>query len=461
MTNDQASDGQSDAPRRDRRALKSAGWTTIGHGLAQVIRLLSSVILTRFLVPEIYGLMELVWVFYAGFLMFSDVGLASCIVQSPRGEDTRFLNTAWTLQAARGGLLFVLALLVAYPASLFFNQPSLVYLLPAIGVTALIEGFDATSIHTEARRLNLSSVVKLELSMQVSAVVVQIVIAAIWPSVWALVIGSWVGSLVKLYGSHRYLRSIAHRFDWDREAVKEIFNFGKWIFGSTALHFVSSQGDRLILARLLEGMSTLGIYAIAGRLRTSIQQLQLKLVRSVVFPALAEKSREFEIDDPERIGALTAIYYRTRLRLDALFVTGSGFLMAFSTTFISVLYATEYEAAGKVLQIFSIELAMSSTLAPSETLLFAVGATKYGFFRSLGRAIWIVTAVPLGWFIGGFWGLVWAVSLAEIPTMIVLWSGLARYKFLDLRRELRALGFFIVGLLLGYAFDAMVRPLLL
>ncbi|MEO1227378.1 MAG: oligosaccharide flippase family protein [Myxococcota bacterium] len=449
-------DPASPAAARRSRIMSSTGWTTLGHGAVQLIRLGSSLVLTRLLVPEVYGLMELVYVFLTALYLFSDVGLGTCIVQSPRGDDPNFLNTAWTIQAIRGVLLTLVSVPIGVGASLFYGQPMLAYLIPGIGLVALIDGFDATSLHTESRRIHLRGVIKLEVALQLGTVFAQVGAAMVWPSVWVLVLGSWVGALIRLVGSHRFLPSIPHRFLLEPEALREIFTFGKWIFGSTALHFVSIQGDRLILARLLEGFADLGVYAIAGRLKMAVQVLQVRLVRAVVFPAFAERYRELASSPHERRRLLARSYDQARLRLDAVFVTAAGVLMVLGSSVIDLLYSAEYAQAGAILEIFSVEVAMSAALTPAETLLFALGMTKYTFFRSFGRAVWIVVAVPLGWHWGGFPGLVWAVALSEVPTLVVVWFGLIRNGYFHPVRELRSVLFFGAGWGLGLGAEALL-----
>lgn len=69
------------------RAMNSGSWVAIGLIVSQVIRLLSNLVLTRLLVPEMFGVMAIVSVFMMGISMFSDVGLQQNIVQSKRGEE--------------------------------------------------------------------------------------------------------------------------------------------------------------------------------------------------------------------------------------------------------------------------------------------------------------------------------------------------------------------------------------
>ena len=95
------------------RAFRSAAITVLGFGASQAIRLASNLILTRLLFPEAFGMMAIVGVFLIGLAMFSDVGVGPSIMGSARGDEPDFLDTAWTIQIARGLILLVIALALA------------------------------------------------------------------------------------------------------------------------------------------------------------------------------------------------------------------------------------------------------------------------------------------------------------------------------------------------------------
>ena len=87
-------------------ALRGGAWTTIGYVAAQVLRTVATLVLARhFLGPEPFGLVGLVGVFIAGLAMFSELGIAANVVQHARGDDSDFLNTAFTIQVGRGVFL--------------------------------------------------------------------------------------------------------------------------------------------------------------------------------------------------------------------------------------------------------------------------------------------------------------------------------------------------------------------
>ena len=66
------------------RFLGATKWTLIGHVLSQLLRFGSSLILTRLLSPDLYGVMAVGYMVITGLTMMSDVGLAAGVIQSKR-----------------------------------------------------------------------------------------------------------------------------------------------------------------------------------------------------------------------------------------------------------------------------------------------------------------------------------------------------------------------------------------
>src|SRR5262245_41661145 len=95
------------------RVISGSVWTLLSYGGSQVLRLAGNVIFTWLLYPEAFAVMLLVNVFIQGLAMFSDIGIGPSIIQSKRGDEPRFLNTAWTIQVGRGFLLWIASLIGA------------------------------------------------------------------------------------------------------------------------------------------------------------------------------------------------------------------------------------------------------------------------------------------------------------------------------------------------------------
>src|SRR6476646_1258750 len=96
-----------------RRTFHGSVWTTSEYAIGVVLRLGGNLVLTRLLVPDMFGIMALVNTFLMGLQMFSDVGIGPSIIQNRRGDDPAFLNTAWTIQVMRGATLWIFSCLIA------------------------------------------------------------------------------------------------------------------------------------------------------------------------------------------------------------------------------------------------------------------------------------------------------------------------------------------------------------
>jgi O-antigen/teichoic acid export membrane protein len=413
--------------------LRGSAFEMLGYGLSQVVRLGSNLVLSRLLLPEAFGMAALVNMLNQGLIMLSDVGLPTVIVQSERGDDIRFLNTAFTWQAARATALWCAASLCAIPMALFYNEPELKHLIPFGALSVLILGLRSTGYYTMRRRLNLAPLMVIEIASQVAAVAVMIAWASVNPSVWALIMGAIMSSVVAVIGSHLLKVGYRNRFAWDKESAKSMFDFGKWVAGSSVLTFASQQGDRLLLGRFL-GVSTLGIYSNAVFLSGALGEAITRITHGVLFPAYSRVQAE-------GIERLRQLFYRTRLVVDALVLPALGGLSALGPVVVHILYPAKYWDAGWMLRVIS----------PYQFCLFAVGDSRYGFFLNLARTIALVVGVIVGYARYGVVGLVWGVALSEVPALLVVYWGFTRQGLASHKHELRAPAFFAAGYGLGYA----------
>src|SRR4051812_41897488 len=113
------------APTLKRRIFTAGGWTVAGYALSQTSRFGSHLFMTRLLVPEMFGVMTIAIMVMVGLAMFSDLGLKQNIVQSKRGDEATYLDTAWIFQIMRGLALCCIALGVALLIILFNRHGSI------------------------------------------------------------------------------------------------------------------------------------------------------------------------------------------------------------------------------------------------------------------------------------------------------------------------------------------------
>ena len=178
------------------RAFRSSAWTGMGFILSQVMRLASNLVLTRLLMPEAFGAMALVTAFIIGLVMFSDTGTGPAIQNSARGDDPDFLDTIWTVQAIRGVTLWVFALAIAWPLSVFYDEPILARIFPVAALGLVISGLMPTRMDTALRHLRVGLITRLELISQLITIFITIALTLVLRSIWGLILGGLIGGAV-------------------------------------------------------------------------------------------------------------------------------------------------------------------------------------------------------------------------------------------------------------------------
>jgi O-antigen/teichoic acid export membrane protein len=271
---------------------------------------------------------------------------------------------------------------------------------------------------------------------------------AIDRSVWALVAGGLARATALAILSHTVvLGGARHRFSWEREALYALYHFGKWIFLSSSVFFLSGQLDRLMLGSYIP-MGDLGLYSIAIALASVPIAINMQLARNVMYPSVSRVFRE----EPHRVHE---VFYRARRGLDVMFLPALGLFMGCGWLVVDCLYDPRYSQAGWIFQVLCLQAAMRCILEPCESCLVALGFPRYALIQHCARLVWVACGVPLGFHLGGLQGVVLAVGLCEMPVSLILYFGLHKHRVLRLRREGYALLLLVTGFLVGFAISSL------
>ncbi len=417
-------------------AIRGSVWVVVGYGGSQVLRLVSNLILTRLLFPRAFGLMSLVQVFMQGLQMFSDLGVAPAVIQSKRGDDSTFLNTAWTVQVIRGWCIWLCSLALAWPISRVYEAPELTLLMGAAGFSAVMAGLNSPAMLRRSRHLDVSKNTLIALLAQAIALVVMCLSAYLSHSVWALVLGGLTNALAVLVFSHMLFQAERPRLSWNRESRLELFSFGRWIFFSTGLTFLSSQLDRLLLGKLI-GLEQLGVYAIAATIYAIPRSLIGQIGSVVIFPGA---SRLAQLPRYELRGKCLR-HRSTILNLMAI-VTAS--MIAFGDTAVRSLYPPRYQDAGWMLVILSIGLwprILDQTLGPA---LLGLGKLRYNPAGSLLRLALVGFCLVPAYRISGMFGVLVVIAAGDIPNYVADLYGLIKHGLSGLAQDGKATGLMLV-----------------
>lgn len=408
-------------------ALRGTAITLGGTAGQQLLRLLSNLVLTRLLFPEAFGMMALIQTFTAGLQMFSDIGLRPSIIQNRRGEEPDFLNTAWTLQIIRGTVLWLFSCLLAWPLAVFYGEDQILWLLPVVGLNALIAGFNSTKGVVANRNLRLGRQTLISLVSQAAGLIAMIGLAVVWPSVWSLAIGGLVSGLIGVWANHRFIPGINNRLRWEPQAVRELLGFGRFIFLSTVASYFVGQGDKLFLGRTVS-LADLGIYNIAFFLAVFPGMLGGMVANRILFPLYRELPPSGGARNVSKIRKARDLITVGQMTLYA------GLAFA-GITLVDLMYDHRYAAAGPMLVILSLAQMPGSILVGNSKLLLAEGDSRNFSHLEIIRGF-----LKMGFLIGSFWlfgifGVLITPFLIFLTTYPLQQYYLARFKGMDLGRD--------------------------
>ncbi len=385
------------------RAARGTSLALVGQLVSQVLRFSSSIVLARFLPESAFGVNAILGSVTLGLWMITDVGIPAGIVRSGRDDDT-FLHTAWTLSLVRGAVLLGLGLVLGPPLAAFYDNPGMLWLLPLSSLMIFFVAAESTRIYSAQRDLRVGRVVLLEVLAQAISLGVSIPIAMATGHVVAFVAGAAVSGFVKFVLSHLILGA-RMRIVWERESLREIFSFGRWVFLSTLFAYVAIRWDIFALGRL-EGMTLLGVYGVANQITSVPHQMTVHATGLVLTPVLADAWRHAGGDhggDVSRFSARMREARRGYLPIALLLFLGAA---TTAPAFFVVAWKAGFHAAGVMAQALMIQAFLDFQQEASSRALVAQGD---GRGLALSNALRLVATI-VGTFVGlslfGFWGFV-------------------------------------------------------
>jgi O-antigen/teichoic acid export membrane protein len=441
------------------RALRAGRWSVFGFAATQGIRLVSTLVMTRLLAPSMFGVMAIALMVNMIASLLTDLGIRQNIVQSQRGADPVFLDTAWTVQIVRGFIIWAIALLLSAALWLagdlghlsgdtVYATPILPWVLAISSFSVVISGFSSTKGEVAQRNLDQRRLIQIELASQLVAFAFMVLIAYETRSIWSLVAGQLIAGVVAVVLSHAVLPGAANRLAWDADSLEEIVAFGKWIFASSFVGVFALYADRMVLGGLVTP-SVLGQFAVAATLVAAVQGVFAKLYVAVVMPVLSETVR----GDRDR---LKEVFYRVRVPTDLALLFCAGFLAATGQLVVDILYDRRYAEAGWMLQILAVSLVWSRYNA-TQQLYLALGQPKYVAFLNFARFVSVFAALFVCFRLGGIRGAIWGFALYQIVIALMSYRFNAQLRINDFARDLGVLVALPLGFGAGWGLEWIVR----
>lgn len=275
-----------------KRTIQSSSITIISQGIQFVLRIGSTAILARLLMPEAFGLISMVLVVIGFAAMFKDAGLSMATVQRADVTHEQVSTLFWINVALSTSLMLFIAAfspLIAW----FYGEPRLTEITIAVSLAFLFSGLTIQHQALLRRQMRFGILACINIGSMSISIMVGVGLALQGFGYW---------SLVGMHLAQPLANGILVWFfcDWrpgmpKRGAgVRPMLSFGGNLTLSNFLNHCTRNVDNLLIGAVC-GASSLGLYTKAYRLlMMPIQQLNAPVSAAAV-PALSRLQ-----NDPER-----------------------------------------------------------------------------------------------------------------------------------------------------------------
>lgn len=393
-----------------RKAVRGTVWVFGVKAFTRVFSLIRTIILARLLSPTDFGLFGIALLTLMTLDTFSQTGFLQALIQKKKDIHS-YLNSAWTVSILRGIFLFLILFLIAPYVALFFEASEAKWIIQVIAISFLFQGFINIGVVYFQKELQFRKYFIFEASGALLDFVVAVTAALLYRNVWALVFGILAGQALKLVISY-FIHPFKPKLDFNLTKAKELFTFGKWIFGSSILIFLITQGDDIFVGKFL-GIMMLGYYQLAFKFANLPTTEITYVISQVAFPTYAKLQHS--------IKRLRAVYVKILQIVAFLSFFTATLIIVFAKDFTLLFLGDKWSPIIFPLQILCAAGLFRSLMATTGPVLKAVNKphyeTKWQFVRLLILG-GLITYFTFRWNIAG-------TSFSVLLANVLGWIGLS------------------------------------
>ena len=412
-----------------RAAVRPAGITMLAQGLAFVVQLAATVVLTRLLVPSDFGLVTMVTTFSLLLASFGLNGFTEAILQRPEIDHSLASNLFWINLGA--GLL--LSLGFAAGGSLiarFYGEPRVANVALGLSLTIVFTSTSVLHLALLKRAMKFSAVSVNDIVARVVSVGVSIGLAVAGLGYWALVAGAVALPLSQSIGAWALCRWLP-KFPRRAPGTMSMVRFAMNTYSHCVVNYFTKNTDNLLVGWRFNAQA-LGFYKKAYDLFALPANQLLSPIAAVVITTLS------------RLNGDRAEYRRGFLRgLSILAFVGMGLsaeLTLIGKDFIRLLLGPGWDAAGRIFVFFGPGIGIMLIYGTHSWLHLSVGKAdrwfRWGIIEFGVTALLFLLALPWGplgiaaaWttsfcmlMLPAFWYAGKPIGFGIAPLLSVLWK---------------------------------------
>ncbi len=275
---------------RGNKFIRNIGWLSGSELIIRIFRLVTTVVLARWLSEYDYGLAAVVLTVNEFVRVFARNGIGHKLIQAPEEEIEELCEAAYWLNWVIFAALFAIQCLLAFVISWIYKDSQLIAPICAMALVYLMVPISSVQSELIVRE-NRLEILAIANTLQIGADnVLTLIFALLHMGMWAIVLPKILVAPIWVainYINHPW--QPAKRFttkNWGN-----IFRFGRNILGVELLKTLRANLDYLIVGKFL-GIKELGYYYWAFNAGLGISLSVISSINSAIFPHLCAARSE-------------------------------------------------------------------------------------------------------------------------------------------------------------------------
>ena len=263
---------------------RNLGWLGLSGAVIRVTRLLTTIVLARFLTKHDYGLVAIVLTVNDIVRVFTRNGIGTRLIQAKAQNIEQLAQSAYWLNWLVSIALFVCQCLIAFPLAWFYRDEQLILPICAMAISLLLLPHGLVQAALIQRENRLKAIALVEMVQFSTDNILSLIFAIAGWGMWAIIVPKllvspiWVYIMLKNHSWRPKLKFTA--VGWG-----DLLRFGRNVLGVELLNNLRGNLDYLIVGRFLS-IEALGVYYFAFNAGLGISLGIITSIKSALLPHL-------------------------------------------------------------------------------------------------------------------------------------------------------------------------------
>nr|WP_262918605.1 lipopolysaccharide biosynthesis protein [Belliella filtrata] len=364
-------------------------YTGISKYSTVIISIVIGAILARLLSPEEFGVVALITVIISFFNILTNAGIGPAVIQNKKLEEED-LQSIFLFSIIIGFILALIFFFTATPISSFYSNKELIPLIRLMSLTVFFSALKIVPNALLLKKLKFKKVGIINVLVQLISGIFAVLFAFKGFSYYALIFKSIFDGMFT-FAFFYWLSPIKITFNLKTSAINKILRFSTFQFLFNFINYFSRNLDNLLIGKFLSPAS-LGFYDKSYQL----MMMPVSNLTHVITPVLHPVLSDFHYDK----NRISNAYNKVVLLLATIGFPLSVFLYFSASEIILLLYGDQWMQSIPVFKILALTVGLQMILSSSGSIFQAINRTDLLFYSGGLSAIFMVSGICYGIFIG-------------------------------------------------------------